>query len=270
MYSEQRLQTINNAWFYEGPLPTNSADFSSGSIDTSIIDQYRQGVELTLEKHFDAGFVKIYSGEPCHILRLSSLGQNYGKQFSKTQIYVDRDHLTPQSFVLSDTSNKNNSVNVIFDELNEVKSNVIDGVIEPLVVRERQKFFNINVKVHIARAGLQSGNENLGSDLLSSNYKKYGFYNERAPSSDNSNIKDVSIKPFIDLHFRKSVVTTESDIVEATKNMSSSVQDYMKTDEFTACTGFVYDFSQVDSLAFGGMTFKWLRREYLKIMNFLK
>lgn len=65
------------SWFDEGPAPRNIMPMSTintSSIDTSAIDAYRQGVEVTQMKHFDAGFCKITSGEPGHVLKQTDFG----------------------------------------------------------------------------------------------------------------------------------------------------------------------------------------------------
>lgn len=72
----QATDEPETSWFDDGPaidvieIPTTM----SGGIDTSAIDPWRQGVELTLAKHFDAGISKISAGEPNHILRPNSFG----------------------------------------------------------------------------------------------------------------------------------------------------------------------------------------------------
>ena len=38
-------------------------------MNTSVTDPYRQGVEITQQKYYDAGFVKIFAGEPGHVIR---------------------------------------------------------------------------------------------------------------------------------------------------------------------------------------------------------
>lgn len=76
-------QTEDNVFFDEGPqVSQKKVTYISGtfrntsSIDTSQIDAYRQGVEITLFKHFDAGTVKIHAGEPGHVLRRNHFGMN--------------------------------------------------------------------------------------------------------------------------------------------------------------------------------------------------
>lgn len=64
-------------WFDDGPLVkrvVRVGDPNVNGIDTSAIDAYRQGVELTTMRHFDAGIGKISSGEPGHLLKQSSFG----------------------------------------------------------------------------------------------------------------------------------------------------------------------------------------------------
>ena len=67
----------NTPWFDDGPLVKRVVridDQNVNGIDTSAIDAYRQGVEITTMSHFDAGMGKISAGEPGHLLRQSSFG----------------------------------------------------------------------------------------------------------------------------------------------------------------------------------------------------
>lgn len=48
----------------------------SGSIDTSAVDAYLQGIELTQDKQFFAGVAKIWSGYPNHELPQTEFGES--------------------------------------------------------------------------------------------------------------------------------------------------------------------------------------------------
>jgi hypothetical protein len=64
-------------WFDEGPIPRDIIGVNTVNavgIDMSPVDQYRQGVEITLMKHFNVGIGKISAGEPGHFLKQNSFG----------------------------------------------------------------------------------------------------------------------------------------------------------------------------------------------------
>lgn len=78
-------------WFDEGPVPRdviNINTVNSGGIDTSAIDSWRQGVEITLMSHFNAGLGKISAGEPGHLLKQNTFGGNKSRTTTELVSYT--------------------------------------------------------------------------------------------------------------------------------------------------------------------------------------
>jgi hypothetical protein len=78
-------QPVHDALFFdEGPRPaltkTATTASLSGAINTSAIDAYAQGIEITQQVRYDAGIVKIWSGEPGHKLLRSYYGMDNAVQ----------------------------------------------------------------------------------------------------------------------------------------------------------------------------------------------
>ena len=110
-------------------------------IDTSTIDGFRQGIELVEQKHFDAGIVKIWSGEKNSV----SLQLDYGEETTKYNdiVFVDRSYSDAIQMLNSDFTLVKESVNVtdefifantdqVFDFSNE---SIIDYSITTTIVR---------------------------------------------------------------------------------------------------------------------------------------
>src|SRR3990167_5763282 len=95
-----RGQDIEDTTFFdEGPrLKRNRPPaVNTSSIDMSAIDPYRQGVEITQLKHFDAGTFKIHSGEPGHRILRNRFGMD--KNFRPEPVFQELDYFSPLSFI---------------------------------------------------------------------------------------------------------------------------------------------------------------------------
>jgi len=129
------------AFFDEGPVIQNNSPTGllTSSISTVDVDAYRQGIELTTQKHCTAGFVKIYSGEPGHSLLKSNFG--WDDDFSNDVQYHDPLNLS---------------------EIDYDKGFTMNGAIEPLTIRNVASFkINIHDVVNSIKGMVQSGNERL-------------------------------------------------------------------------------------------------------------
>jgi hypothetical protein len=120
------------------PQITTLIPFSGSYIDTTAIDGWRQGVELTLWKHFDAGTVKIRSGEPGHRNVVLNYGKDNVDEFRNINSYY------------TDTNNNNVALSIIGNvsvhshpvmvrETGDGTTNQTAGILEPL--NKRRKLF---------------------------------------------------------------------------------------------------------------------------------
>ena len=275
-------------FFDEGPRiitkPVVSVDFvNSSSINTLAIDGYRQGVELTQIKYFDAGLAKIHAGEPGHVLRRNRFGMD--KNFRTDPRFEELDYFDPVKFLEAQEQAEPLLLNIITFPIitgdnDQIENYVFDGVIEPLPIREVASFFSIEVpfQSRTVRASLMGGNEDSthASDrVLTVDY--YEPEKEQIPYLDLIDLIGPSgsapqplngffvfdkstNRPFDDSRYPRNVpiaTTYSSNFAEALSIMTGSTDNYVSFKQKSATSGFFYDNTPVgtDSLAFGGMTY---------------
>lgn len=172
MASLDFFRNVHNAdpdFFDEGPEPSpkpiviTGVFINTSSIDTSEIDAYRQGVELTQQKHFDAGLAKISAGEPGHILRRNRYGMD--KNFRNEPVFEELDYFKPVDFLLAQDALSPLQFNIITfpiitSDNDQLENYVFDGVIEPFTIRAKASFFSIDVpfEAHEVKGALMAGN----------------------------------------------------------------------------------------------------------------
>ena len=238
-------------------VSTNAVNTSS--IDTSGIDAYRQGVELTLTKHFDAGTVKIHSPEAGHKTNPISLGMRYRSLNACTM--HDEDRFNPSDYV-----SKTLTFPIIIDDRKQVEEFSIDGVIEPLTIREAASLSSIEMPyiAHAVRGSLQAGNEDsthgVERILTVDHHANDEFVAFDDTIIDGPMMNDCTyLRPFADERYIRNVDTTyPADFTEALSRMTGSTEDYISRNERSSTAGWEYDTNIVlgtDSLAFGGMTY---------------
>ena len=113
-------------------------------IDTSIIDFARQGVEITQQKYFDAGLVKIWSGEQNSI----SLKLDYGEETTRYDnvVFVDRSYSDAIQMLKSDFSNVREKI--VDDDVFVEADQIIDFENENIVISSLSKV-SLGPPVHI-------------------------------------------------------------------------------------------------------------------------
>lgn len=243
--------TDDQLFFDEGPTITNrfSTSTLTSSIDTTLIDGYRQGVEITNERHYARGFIKIHSGEPGSRLLKSNLG-----------------------------SNNNTSNDVFFEEANTLAEKfkddnfVYNGVLEPLVIRDVVSF-KVNQKdvIHSLKATLQSGNEgmNIGSDIIVDSFINLKTF-EFIPFSDEfriNNFTNNNLQSF-DMHGENDEIRTTTSSPYVDQNIPTlegitinSLSTYVELNNNSSLKRFTvsgWDFESglgTDSITFGGLTY---------------
>ena len=153
-------------------IPAKSV-VNSGSIDTSSFDPYRQGVELTLDKFYQQGMVKIHSGyaERQHRLPQTEVGIDEGL-IDPWNPYKDIDYFDPIAWIKAQEGVKSISQitpkfvwPIITSDSDGDTTFSVNGIIEPLVIRDQVGFSGTEFPVyfHTVRGCLQSGNSD-GTD----------------------------------------------------------------------------------------------------------
>lgn len=291
-YNKNRYE---NRFFDEGPrdvtLSYKSGKYTNtGSIDVSSVDGFRQGVEITLMKHFDAGYVKISSGEQGHVFVQNSFG--FDTRISYTKNYDDADNLDPVTIIKtssfsSPTYRKLLNYGVINLPITNYsttynKNSLLNGVLEFLKIGARSTYTNIefpfesnNIKSAVMQGNLDV---RLASDKISTIYvknttRKTAFRDYEVSELSKNQPKlpgdiiyfsqNAKIVPYDDSIYNfRSFLNKNSD-GSIQKNLGllsgSSSENYINllANETAATSGFVYDNTPegTDSIAFGGMTY---------------
>lgn len=294
----RNIHVEDPSFFDEGPkIQTTKPVYVAGefhntsSIDTTAVDAYRQGVELTQQKHFDAGIVKIHAGEPGHVLRHNRYGMD--KNFRNDPRFEEIDYFNPAQFLLAQELDSPLFFNIITfpiltSDNDQLENFIFDGVIEPFTIRARISFFSIDVpfEAHEVKGALMAGNTDttFASDLVQTVYnhdlrQQLPFLDQYADTVAFAGQEEAAgyasstvgffrhdkllSKPFDDARFpRNTKISTNYDqtMNAAISLMSGSTENYINQifDERSATSGWCYDSTTgigTDSLAFGGMVY---------------
>lgn len=277
-------------YFDEGPRVSRAKPnltlnrfINTSSIDMTPIDPYRQGVEITQLKHFDAGIVKIHAGEPGHVLRKNRYGMD--KNFRPEPTFEELDYFNPVTYLRAQEFVEPILLNIITFPIitgdnDQIENYVFDGIIEPFPIREVASFFSIEVpfQARAVRGTVMGGNsdQTWSSDqVLTVDYfepEKHqieyvdmvdmigppggrpqplnGYF--RSEKSDR--------RPFDDVRFIRNASSSigyNSAMQAALSPLTGSTDNYVSFKQRSAATGYCYDNTPlgVDSIAFGGMTY---------------
>lgn len=270
-----RSQCIQECdFFYEGPAePPANIDpnaFRSG-IDTTTIDAFRQGVEITQQKHFDQGSVKIHAGEPGHQLRQTVFGMDYTSLEKKTW-FKDNEKFNPRTFIGMQESKSYITDNlftfpIVTDSDSDVDSRNYDGVIEPLTIRGIVEFNSLCVpfEAHDIKGDFMGGNTDTSrgsNQILQVDYfntstrpvayldreyfiwektKSAPFLDEKNPEFDKNSLEGKWLPDFL----------------YAIQKMSGSTDTYVSSKQKSSSAGWDYEnnIQGTDSITFGGLSY---------------
>ena len=270
-----------NDFFDEGPVVVRSPENSTGSIDTSAIDKFRQGVELTQLKHFDAGsMAKIHAGDPGHILRQTTYGDR--NIFDRRTKYVDRGDLSPSELITANIVKTNRTLITAPFTANPADNEsstfydrfLFDGIVDPLGINSRSERLAVDQPLDPKgeKGALQSGNENREgvSDVVVTVFKLFSF-----GSAFDDTLKSTVAWPlvgrnpptalsafYVDEQSIIANVVSESVAREALMTnalaaMTSSTDNYVLVGFKSAPCGWDHENNELgtDSIAFGGLTY---------------
>lgn len=281
------------SFFDEGPrIPSPKiVPVNSGGIKTSQIDPWRQGVEITDIKHFDAGLVKIHAGEPGHVLPQKHIG--YGSSFRAEQNYWSEvDLFDPVLFIKAQGDSDqftSSSVTItwpiVSKDYNASDNFEFDGVIEPLTIRAQSSFFSNDIpwEAHTVRGALMDGNLDplrasnriLTVDYFCSEPEFIGYLDlvdmlGNVPLNGFFRNEQSALRPFVDQRLSRDIPLSENYseqlgaalskvYVSGSESVSyKSTDSYIKYNQVSATAGFTFDAVQgvgTDSLAFGGLVY---------------
>lgn len=276
---------INDHTFNESKINKNILKtFNSGTIDTTQLNPYRQGIELCEIKHFDVGMAKIHADEYGHVIKKAYLGEplilrGNDNQFTEIDYFNPIEYIAVQDnidqFFIYRTE-KNWPIITNDADLSLLYEN--DGIIEPLTIRN-EILFKSTIKInesHTIRSSMCDGNETIfgaSSFIKSIDYINNDTFKPFIDSSEHStlltfdtfiNFDSSIINPFNDIQLSKDMpsnVITDNDIINALSNTLTATSSYYFHDEYKRYNqkanncGFVFDNLNIDSISFGGMTY---------------
>jgi hypothetical protein len=184
-FRDQSIQEED--FFNDGPSSPREKANKASEISTTKIDAYRQGVEITQMKHFDAGIVKIHAGDPGHAKRQTEFGISH-TNLTKDRAFLDNDRFVAENFIEAQRGD------LSFDETftlpiatsgdGEVETENYDGVIEPLTIRGIVSRNSVDApfESHDIKGGLMAGGTDF--NLASSQITQVDYFNGRPAVSE--------------------------------------------------------------------------------------
>lgn len=267
-------------YFDEGPKfngRLNITHVNTSSINTTLVDSYRQGVEITQLKHFDAGLAKIHAGEPGHVLRKNAYGMD--RHTMMQDAFQEIDYFDPVKFLEAQSTNSPLLSNIITFPIitgdnDQIENYYFDGSVEPFPIREVIAFFSIDVpfKPRGIKGMLMAGNSDsaLRSDrVMTVDYIEQSkhqipfldlvdLFND-TPLNGYFTFDASSFEPFEDARYIRNTYGEniyDDALISVLSPMTGSTDNYISFKQKSATTGWVYDsISGTDSLAFGGMIY---------------
>jgi len=268
-------------WFDEGPKLHVAAvrATNTSSISTTEIDAYRQGVELTQQKHYDAGICKIHAGTPGHVLLKNQFGMD--KNFMQNPSFEELDYFDPVFYIRAQHSESPLLFDVITFPIitgdnDQLENYYFNGIIEPFPIREVASFFSTEVPfaARSIRGSFISGNEDitraseqiLTVDVFEPTNEQVNYLDlvdmigGTIPMNGFFRYDKSSLTPFTDARYirNEQIATTySSELNSALSVMTGSTDNYINFKQKSSTSGWVYNNTPIgtDSLAFGGMTY---------------
>jgi hypothetical protein len=255
---------------------------NTGSIDTSVFDPYRQGVELRLEKHYQQGIVKIHCGEieRGHHLRQTEFGLSIETETSRKRYFAELEYFDPYVYITSQATDagldsfisRMTYPIILTDSFQACTS--MDGIIEPLPIRSIVTFSSIDApyESHGVRGELQEGNPDdfLRVDVVSTK-REFNTLEHVAPFLDlcaetvgdlqQTGLSSPDVVPNITFDDSKQArgLYLDSESFEFSgfiDDMDPSTDNYVQFDEVSMACGHDYENSigpRVDSMIFGNL-----------------
>lgn len=263
-------------------LSLNIDFFTSASVDA-----FKNGIEITQEKHWTAGVAKITAGTPGHLVDNTFFGGGTPPPILSPDVYYEIEVFNPIKYVETGGQLYDFTYPIITSDVNQAENYILDGIIEPLTIRAVISNFSINFpfEPHSIKGNVDGGNLGKLSEsdqVLSVDYYLPNRIN-KTPFLDcgeliglfdenNGVYTGQSIGYFITdqndlgtfedrtyLRGEETSSTYTNDLIEALQRMSGSVQGttYMNNRQKSATCGFVYNnsYSGTDSIAYGGLLY---------------
>lgn len=245
--------------FDESPARTVYST-TSGSINTDALDPYRQGVELTRDKFYQMGPVKIHSGETNHLVRQNNVGEPTETLFPNQTNFLEIDIFDLLTYMQRDVSQSVLSTFIAFRASRTVEWSVMDGIIEPLSIRPMVTFTSLYspIEPHQVRGNVEGGNYSIiiHSDRVLQVQRFNELHLGSDPHIDSVDVTngapvdipyvpayDRSVKPFDDSQIKSGLIVTSSmpsDIRNYLLQMDPDSDNYVPDGYISSTTGWDY------------------------------
>lgn len=221
LFSQRRIlkddQVYNSAVYATGSTTTDQSGASRKilalNIDyfaSSSIDSYRNGIEITEEKHWTAGSVKITAGTPGHLYTSDRYGVSDISILSEDR-YIEVDVFDPVRYVRSGGDPELFTYPIITSDANQLENYILNGIIEPFPIRPVISNFSINFPFEPHSTKGEFGNGNINTSFSSDEVLAVDYY-----------LSSASI--VIDNASGSRVVTGNAPYLDAVDMMSISAQ----------------------------------------------
>ena len=221
-------------------------------INTVAIDGYRQGVEITEFKHWDAGTVKIRSGEKGHVM--APLNHAYDRLNDSifNARYFDDKTVNLSLNVINNTEAREHTL----IENSDGVGSAFGGIIEPITRNRGNKRPIINGKFLVDRTGVWGETVSFVSIFQDEDqFYQRPFADDYKSHQQNAVTISENIIPYIEKVITSS--TQHSSMINAINNLPPLTENYVKSNEKIAHCGIDFENNSivVDTLAFGGLTY---------------
>jgi hypothetical protein len=255
-------------------------------IVSGSVDSYKNGVEITQDKHWTAGLAKVTAGTPGHLLDSTLFGVST-LHIGSDDTYVEIDTFDPVAFIGQQEDQVSFSVYpIVSKDANEGDNNTTNGIIEPFPIRSVIGGTSINFpfEPHSVHGEFGSGNSGIrrtSDQVLTVDYytpkvKDKALYLDAVDmvSLDVDGRTGLTIgpsvgyvthlinvlQPYEDAVFPRGEApssTYDADMINALDAMAPGGTTYVSGKQRAGTSGFVYDNapSGTDSIAFGGLAY---------------
>jgi hypothetical protein len=254
---------------------------------SSSIDGYRNGIEITQDKHWTAGTAKITAGTPGHLYVSTEYGYSANSIISKDR-FVEVDVFDPVKYVFTGGDPEKFTYPIITADYNLVENYVLNGIIEPFPIRPVVSNFSLNFpfEPHSVKGFFEGGNTN--STFATDSIVTVDYHTPdvqcNAPFLDAVDSAAIStgvdggsvrvgqpigylsmdtnkVRPYDDIVYPRGVIPSSSydaSMLSALSHTTLAGETYVNRKQRSATSGFVYDennYLGTDSIAFGGMLY---------------
>lgn len=275
--------------FFNVSLSKKSRQNKSGILNTTLENLF-QGIDIRNFRQA-RGLFKITAGTPGHLIEPMTYGLNESYSLTENDYFQDINLFRPIEFI--DAQIKNVPIEsvvtfpIVTSDSNQAENYILNGVIEPFPIRSVISYFSINFpfEPHGISVNFINGNPYLRSSTdqiepvqkFNSNHVNKKIYYDVSEkfslSNDEGNVTiqigpdmpfmsfdENQLPPFIDeIYSRGDVLLStrayEPDLLSVINSMKSEDSTYLRMNEFSGRTGFLYDNNSqgVDSIAYGGL-----------------